>query len=218
MDTGQILSIVAIVLGPILAVQAQRIVDRLRAQRDRRMVIFKTLMATRATALIAEHVQALNSIDIEFPERGRWKPVSRAWKVYFAHLEIQTEPNTDEDRRWQEKRVELLGALLLAMGQSLGYDFDEVKIKRGIYRPRGHVQLEQDQELARRLLLAIMNGERAIPVSIVGAQQVEPVVSARVLSSILCKFLKDGEVADSQRRVLPRLFDLQRHEAQQGVC
>jgi hypothetical protein len=56
----------ATILGPILAVQAQKWVEIIRERRGRKLWIFHTLMATRAARTSTEHVQALNMIDLIF--------------------------------------------------------------------------------------------------------------------------------------------------------
>ena len=52
-----------------MAVQVQKWLEVFREERGRKLWIFKTLMATRASAVSAEHVQALNMIDLEFREK-----------------------------------------------------------------------------------------------------------------------------------------------------
>jgi Family of unknown function (DUF6680) len=46
--------------GPVLAVQAQKWIERFREKNARRLATFRTLMATRATTLSPAHVEALN--------------------------------------------------------------------------------------------------------------------------------------------------------------
>ena len=66
MQAKEWVTVAAIIIGPILAIQIQKILDNLREKKKRRITIFKTLMSTRATRLNKEHVEALNMIDIEF--------------------------------------------------------------------------------------------------------------------------------------------------------
>ena len=56
MDFKDWIMTASIIMGPILAVQAQRIVEIFREKRLRRMNIFKTLMSTRAERLHRDHV------------------------------------------------------------------------------------------------------------------------------------------------------------------
>ena len=87
------LIILATVCGPILAVQAQKFIERTRARRETRLSIFYRLMTFRATPLAPERIQALNMIDLEF--RPNWlgrqstkdKAVTTAWKNLLDELD-----------------------------------------------------------------------------------------------------------------------------------
>lgn len=63
-----LLTILAIILWPILAVQSQKYIELIKENKSRRLKIFKTLMSTRGERLSRGHVQALNLIDMEFME------------------------------------------------------------------------------------------------------------------------------------------------------
>jgi len=58
--------LVATFVGPIAAVIITRWIDAAREKTQRRLVIFRTLMATRAVGLNPERVAALNMIQIDF--------------------------------------------------------------------------------------------------------------------------------------------------------
>src|SRR5439155_23554849 len=60
------LTVAAIVLAPLVALRVSVWLDRRKEKRQRQFLIFQTLMATRASGLAPEHVQALNMIDVEF--------------------------------------------------------------------------------------------------------------------------------------------------------
>lgn len=64
----EIITISAILLSPFLAVQATVWLNKKTEEKNRKMGIFRDLMATRATALSPKHVEALNRIEIEFYE------------------------------------------------------------------------------------------------------------------------------------------------------
>src|SRR3546814_685222 len=122
-------------------------------------------MATRAAVVSPEHVQALNMIDLEF--RGkRHRTVVAAWKSYLDHL--GSYPNDDETRQpiWGERRIDLLTALLIAMGKVLGYEFDEVHVKKGIYAPEAHGRLETETELLRRVFLDLLYGNAELKMKV----------------------------------------------------
>jgi hypothetical protein len=69
----EILTIFAIIIGPIAAVQIEKQLHRSRANWERKTSIFKTLMATRGAVLSYSHVEALNRIDLEFSDKKNMK-------------------------------------------------------------------------------------------------------------------------------------------------
>ncbi len=78
----------ATLLGPVLAVQAQKWLEKTRAINERRNFIFRVLMATRATRLSPNHVEALNAIPVEFYSRGaKLKQIVDDWHTYLDTLE-----------------------------------------------------------------------------------------------------------------------------------
>lgn len=66
MSNTEIIMVLAVFLGPVVAVRLTRFLDDRKEVRERKLWIFKTLMATRAYTLAQTHVEALNRIDLEF--------------------------------------------------------------------------------------------------------------------------------------------------------
>jgi len=156
------LIIVATILGPILAVQTQKWLERDRGIKNQRLRVFKTLMATRAANISHSHVEAINAVPVEFYGKSlELKDINSKWKVYFEFLTKQIEWSPS----WEERRQELLYELLLLMSKFLNYDFDEVEIKK-VYAPKGHFALESDQEIIRRGIVALLRGDISLPVSL----------------------------------------------------
>jgi hypothetical protein len=159
------LTILAIVAGPIIALELQRHLDEGREARNRKVWVFKTLMAFRATPLSPHFVQALNLIDVEFDAKTeKEKAVITAWKVLLDHFGELRAPTLPANAN--EKTATLTTNLLLAMGKCLGYDFDEVQIKKGAYYPMGLGHVEEEQHAVRRGILDVLQGRRRIPVGI----------------------------------------------------
>jgi hypothetical protein len=149
------LLIAATIAGPILAVQAQKFIERAGEQRRLKLHIFYMLMSTRATRIANEHVQALNLIELEFNEgwfhkRGREKLVVDAWRLHLDSSETSF--------------IELM----YAMAQALGYDFDRVHLRRGIYYSRGQGELELAQRAALHHLVKVLAGQQPLAVNVVG--------------------------------------------------
>jgi hypothetical protein len=155
--------ILATLVGPILAVQAQKFLERSREGRLRRLSIFRTLMATRANVLSASHVEALNAIAIEFyGTKPAFKAVVDAWKDYLDHLN----KDTMEIAIWDQKRRDLFVELISHMAPTVGYKFSKLEINNEIYFPKAHGQLEVEQQVIREGMLRIFTGQSSIPVDI----------------------------------------------------
>jgi hypothetical protein len=146
--------IFATILGPILAVQAQKWLERRSEAKTRQLAIFRVLMATRASNLSLAHVEALNAVPIEF---YHVKNVVEAWKLYLDHMSKDTSSPT-----WNENRITLLVDMLHGMAKEVGYGFNKVEIKNEIYSPRKHGDIETDQDIIRRGLALLLSGSRSL--------------------------------------------------------
>jgi len=166
------LMIVAVILGPILAVQVQKRIEAWKQGRESKLSIFKTLMSTRATPLSPRHVEALNMIDLEFSGKDpNEKQVLDAWKLYHNHLYEAPQDYEDPAYQtkldaWGTKKDEYLIELLYAMSRSLGYTFDKVQLKKDAYTPKGYADLEFEFSLIRRGTLDMLYGKRPLPVKL----------------------------------------------------
>lgn len=160
MSLTDILMITSTALSPLIAVQVTRYLDDKNEQRDRKLQIFKTLMATRAYTLSPAHVEALNKIDLEFSSKSKTeKAVLNVWQQYLDHLGNRIM----NPEAWAERRVDLLVDLLHAMSQTLGYDFNKTQIKNATYSPIAHGRIEEEQEKIRQLVLELLEGKRVLP-------------------------------------------------------
>ncbi|MFI7835479.1 DUF6680 family protein [Pseudomonas asiatica] len=176
-------TIVATLLGPILAVQAQKYLEGRRGLREQKMRIFSTLMATRAARLSPDHVQALNMIDLAFNGGSRTRrrtetEVLDAWRDYLDHLTS----TIGDAERWNDRQRELFIILLSSMANDLGLRYDRVLLRNGAYMPKGHTDIEDEQFQARKLLLEVLSGRQPVSMNVTG-------------------FPVDPEFSDSQRAV-----------------
>ncbi len=152
----------ATLLGPILAVQAQKWLERKREIKQRRAWIFRTLMATRATTLSPVHVEALNAIPIEFYGSSKGlKAIINKWKTYLDHLK-----KSPENQGWEQERSKFLVDLLQEMAGYLGYEFNTVEIANEVYIPTGHAWAQTDQDIIRRGLAQLLSGQLALPMEV----------------------------------------------------
>lgn len=171
MNTG--LMIIAIIAGPILAVQAQKWIEKLTRRRQAKEALFKTLMSTRGARLSPAHVQALNMIDIEFyGNRKKNKKVVDAWRLYLDQLFTCPRDSQSTDYKvklnaWTIKSADVFDDMLFEMATALGYKFDKVLLKRGAYTPTGYGETEDDQWIIRKGLVDLSLGLKSIPIHVV---------------------------------------------------
>lgn len=184
----EILTLVAVFLGPISAVFVTRWIDGLREDKQRRMEVFKTLMRTRRTPIYPEHVGALNLIEIEFAKENL---VIKAWKSLFEHLGTEHIRRIDEQEsdglspelisvrnqkfydRLAQERQSLLAKLLHAMAKSLNFKVEQLEIFEGGYTPQGWVDVEHAQYVARQFIMDLYQGKRVIPVGVLDYVQMQ---------------------------------------------
>lgn len=173
---GEWLTIAAVLLGPILAVQAQKWVERKQAKKGMKDGIFQTLMATRATRLAPAHVQALNMIDIAFygartfgrqRQTDAEKAVTTARRIYFDSLDIRGQDTDAQRDQWARSHDEKFFALLEKIAIAQNFDFDPVELRRGAYVPIAHGTIETDQEAIRVGLAKVLRGDAALPMRVV---------------------------------------------------
>ena len=166
--------VTATLVGPILAVQAQKWVERSRESANRKAFVFATLMATRAARLGPDHVRALNAIDIVFygsnvlGKHSRSKAeqaVLDAWREYLDHLSEDAPNNEPGAQAFLASRTELFINLLAAIAKERRYAFDRVTLKKGAYSPVAHSQLEQAQSEALKGVADVFNGRTPLKVT-----------------------------------------------------
>jgi hypothetical protein len=164
-----VLTVVAIIVAPIVALNVQRKADQAREWKNRKLWICKTLMSNRSTRLNPAFVQALNMIDIEFtaaPEKG----IQDAWKKMLDHYNDwgrKTAEQRKVDDDWDlETASNLLAELLVKMGKQLGYDFDKAYVKKALLFGRVS-NIEQEQHALREGLSNLLSGQGAkLPVAV----------------------------------------------------
>lgn len=150
---------IAVLIGPIIAIQIQKWLELSRSSKERKLRIFKILMSTRASRVSIEHVQSLNMIDIEFVGKNSIK-VIEAWRNYHDHLSNGDTKSTN----WVDRNDDLFIDLLLEMGKSIGYKFDKVMLRRTAYSPIAHGDIDSELQIIRKGLATILSGNAAFPV------------------------------------------------------
>jgi hypothetical protein len=157
-----VLTIVAIITGPLIALGLQRLAEARRERRQQRMWVFRVLMMYRANPIDHNYVQALNLIDVVFNEEtDEERAIRNAWKELLDHLQ-----SDQASKAAQEKAQDLGAVLLMAMGKRLGYRLDAVYLKRQAYQPQGHVDVARESNELPRLALDFLKYKQRLPVAV----------------------------------------------------
>lgn len=168
--------VLATLIGPVLAVQAQKWVELLRDKRRRKALLFEQLMATRAARLSAEHVRALNMIDMVFygsrifsflRRTSTEKSVLDNWNIYLDHLGNQ-QFQQQSIEGWLATGSELFTKLLESIASDLKYTFDRKQLTRGAYSPQAHEDIEFELTALRKSALSVFKGDTSLNMNVVG--------------------------------------------------
>ena len=155
--------VAATLIGPVLAVQAQKWLERGRGVRERRVAIFRALMATRAARLSPAHVEAINAVPVEFYGKdAKLKLIVDDWHTYLG---ILANREMKGDVVFVERQRAFLD-MLHKMSSYLGYAFNRSELEKDVYYPEGHKIIEDDNETIRRGFAALLKGELALPMAI----------------------------------------------------
>ena len=166
MITGM-LTIIAIIIGPIAAVVITLWWGSQNEKRRRKTEILASLMRTRATPLSDEHVGALNLVQLEFHNRV---PIISAHKSYIEHLNRKLPP-VDQQPTFAAERNNLLLELIAAIGLDLNYNLDKKDLEVLSYCPQAWQNDVWIQRENMRLLSRLLKGERSLHVSSMNPEQ-----------------------------------------------
>lgn len=165
MELTDLITVIAIVVGPILAVVVTRYLDDSRFNRERRMAIFRSLMRTRKARISPDHVGSLNLVEIEF---YNVPAVVAAWKTHMNHLNTKFPDDVDGAviDEWSRVQDRNLTKLLHTLAEELGFKkMDQLDIFDGGYSPRGWANIEDQQAVLRTLTMDLLQGKRALPIT-----------------------------------------------------
>ena len=148
-----IMSILAIIISPILAVWIGQKLHEKALKREDKMKIFKTLMTARIYGWTAEGTQALNLIDVVFADS---KKVIKCWREYYDSLNQKPALFNIEEALMRQCR------LLLEVSKTLGYEKTVTwETVQKYYAPDAmHTQQDQVEQLFSFLSLQVIEEKR----------------------------------------------------------
>jgi hypothetical protein len=144
-----IVTVWAIIAGPILALYIQDELNIRREKRGRKLWVFQTLTATRSVRVAPDHVKALNMIDVEFYDGvdSKDREVKRAWNTYRDHLnnglKDMNDPKFAEEKEVGSKEGnQHIQFVARQSSQGCRLRFRRTPPEKGSYYPQAHEDLE----------------------------------------------------------------------------
>ncbi len=164
-----IATIIAIIYGPLKAVEITRKKDLEREASARKRLILSALMRTRKTVMNPDHVGALNQIQLEFFNHAA---VLTAYKNYIGNLsETVPAPGNALDN-FLQRRNDLFFDLLHAVAMASDVPLDRHELDRLAYVPFGWQTEQNEIQVFRSSLIEVLQGRK--PLHIVPGQQQPP--------------------------------------------
>jgi hypothetical protein len=152
---------------------------------------------TRAATLNPAHVEALNSVPIDF--YGDRK-VMDIWDEYLQHLTNSSSPSPT----WGQKRIDIFVKLLALIGQRVGYRFSVAQMNN-IYFPNAHGWAEEEWNAIRKGAAELFKGNAALPLALKEGPPQDPKTAelqATLFGRLASAYSEDGalrvEVIDGQ--------------------
>jgi hypothetical protein len=163
MRVVDVLTLIALVLGPVMAVGIQLWFEKRRESRKRKLFVLDTLMSYRGRLVHTDNVRAMNMIDVVFYDSPS---VRTRFKTLLAHLDsdaMKAKPITAETLSRAE---DLIVELISEIAKDVGYSFDHTAIKRQAYRPSAFNDEETYTAEVRVALMGLLQGREGIRVKV----------------------------------------------------
>lgn len=135
MSVTEIITLIAILVGPILAVLVQLAAEKRKHARDQQTATMRMLASTRHLPADPAYSNAINLIPIDF------NGVSAVMKAHKEYIDAISHVPTEENRaKHDETMLTRQTKLIFAMAKHLGLDLPETDIQTAAYAAGGFVQ------------------------------------------------------------------------------
>ena len=163
MTLVDVLTIFALIVGPVLAVLITRYWDGKREANWRKWEIFRNLMCYRKHPLSQGFVSSLNLLEVEFHDD---KDVLAAWNSMHEHFHKEEPTEDNRKKNFYDARDKLRAALLQKVAYSLGIRLDSLDMLQSGYTSQGWEWDEAEQLQMRKKLDEVLERTRHFPVHI----------------------------------------------------
>ncbi len=135
MKLYEIITLVAILVGPVLAVLVQLRAESRKQTRDQQTITMRMLASTRHLPADPAYSTTINMIPIDF---NRVPKVMEAHKAYIELINVR--PTSENQARHDEQHITKQTKLLFAMTQHPGYNLPETDIQTTAYAAGGFIE------------------------------------------------------------------------------
>jgi hypothetical protein len=168
MTLNEKLTLIAIVLGPIIAVGITLWIEARRRVRERRLYVLRMLLTTRHLPADPQYNAAINLIPIEFNNQPK---VMAAWRLYGER--VNQHPTTEQQVDHQKRITAAQSGIIFEAMRSAGLsNLSEGDIQTQAYVSQGFVDRDTIYIESLRALpqiAATLEQQRALTQSIVDA-------------------------------------------------
>jgi hypothetical protein len=154
--------------GSLFTTWVIRFFDSKKEKKDRKLWIFRVLMANFQNRFCYDIVSAINLVEVDFDGDNN---VKKAWKNYLKTLKPKNPNPTDEQAKACLEEIDnALAELLKSIGASLGYKRDKLDILNNSFIP-GRWQ-NDDFHIRRKeqLLMEVLENKRSLNFNVTNSQ------------------------------------------------
>jgi hypothetical protein len=159
-----LVSIVAIILGPSLGVCLAYYLTNRSEKRGIKVKTFCALLAYRKIRTHQNCVEALNIIEVIFSED---KNVLNSYKNYMDVINKRPQQDQTSTNKWLEELDDLYAKLLHSISNALGFVMSEIDLMRGGYSPQKWGDDEFSAYMLRKYLIELFEDKKVLPVHVV---------------------------------------------------
>jgi hypothetical protein len=131
---SELVTLVGIIVGPIVAVAMTLLVETRRRQRDSKIQIMRMILNTRHLPADPSYNAAINLIPIEF---NNDKKVMLTWKEYISHVRFK--PSDENKNGHDSLTIAKQTTMIFQLMKNLGFNLSETEIQTSAYASEGSI-------------------------------------------------------------------------------
>jgi hypothetical protein len=131
---SELVTLIGIIVGPIVAVAMTLLVEAKRRQRDSKIQIMRMILNTRHLPADPSYNAAINLIPVEFNNDEK---VMSAWKDYISHVRFK--PSDENKSGHDTLTIAKQTTMIFQLMKNLGFNLSETEIQTSAYASEGSI-------------------------------------------------------------------------------